>query len=178
MLLDLAEVHAKRAMRLRPRLVGQIKPIRWSQPDTKQLFSNEQLVYDFLQEAMVAVLLAHTALDNFANESMPAGFSMVDAAGTTVRRAQIEGYWGIAKRITLALPAITGKPSIETAKPVIWSTLETLKQLRDDLGHIHYEQSYTAPGQDPREGLFSRLLAADLLEFIAVVQETIEYYSQ
>ena len=35
--------------------------------------------------------------------------------------------------------------------------LETLKQLRDDLGHVHYDQSYTAPGQDPREGLFSRL---------------------
>jgi hypothetical protein len=43
-----------------------------------------------------------------------------------VDRTQIEGYWGVAKRLTLALPAITGQPSIETVKPDIWSTLQTL----------------------------------------------------
>ena len=179
MFLDVAEAHAKRAMRLRPGLAKQLMPIRYSQPDSaNQRFSNEQLVFDFLQEAMAAVLLTYTALDNAANEPMPADFSMADASGSIVHRAQIEGRWGVAKRLTQVLPAITAKPSIETARPDIWSTLEILKQLRDDLGHVHYDQAYTAPRQDPREGLFSRLFAADLRAFLSAVHETIEHYSQ
>jgi hypothetical protein len=178
MFLDLAETHASRAVRLRPKLASQIRPIKYGQPDSSnRRFSNEQLVFDFLQEAMAAVLLTYTALDNAANEAMPGDFSMADAAGNTVERAQIEGHWGITKRLSLVLPATTGKPSIELARPDIWSTLETLKRLRDDLGHVHYDQSYTAPGQDSREGLFSRLFAADLRGLIGAVQETIEHYS-
>lgn len=178
MFLDLAEINARRAARLRPRLASQIKSIKYGQPgSSNRRFSNVQLVFDYLQEAMGAVLLTYTALDNAANETMPANFSMPDAAGNIVNRSQIEGHWGIAKRLTLVLPMITGKPSIETAKPGIWSTLQTLKQLRDDLGHVHYDQCYTAPGQDPKEGLFSRLFAADLHEFIDAVQRTIGHYS-
>lgn len=179
MFLDLAETHAKRAVRLRPRLARQLKPIRWGQPaSSNRQFSDVQLVFDYLQEAMAGILLAFTAIDNAANEAMPADFSMLDAGGAIVGRSQIEGRWGLAKRLALVLPVITGKPSIETAKPGIWLTLETLKRLRDDLGHVHYDQSYTAPGQDPREGLFSRLFAVDLLELISAVKGTIDYYSQ
>jgi hypothetical protein len=47
-----------------------------------------------------------------------------------------------------------------------------LKQLRDAIGHVHYEQGYTTPGEDPRKGLFSRLFAADLLGFVTAVQKT------
>jgi hypothetical protein len=178
MFLDLAEAHANRAVRLRPKLARQIKPIRWSQPgSSNQAFSNDRLVFDYLQESMAAILLTYTALDNTANEAMPADFSMADASGAVVGRSQIEGYLGIFKRLSQVLPAITGKPSIETARPDIWSTLDTLKKLRDDLGHIHYDQSYTAPGQEPRKGLFSRLFAADLRGFISVVQDTMDYYS-
>jgi hypothetical protein len=179
MFLDLAEAHARRALRIRPSLAGQIRPIRWGQPrSSNQQFSNVQLVFDYLQEAMAAVLLTYTALDNAANEAMPADFSMKDAGGAIVHRPQIEGHWGIAKRLTLVLPVITGKPSIETARPGTWSILQILKQLRDDLGHVHYDQSYTALGQDPRQGLFSRLFAADLRGFISAVQEAMDHYSQ
>jgi hypothetical protein len=178
MFLDLAEAHAKRAVRIRPNLAGQIGSIKWSQPGScNQRFTNVQLVFDYLQEAMAAVLLTYTALDNAANEAMPADFSMPDADGAVVNRSQIEGYWGIDKRLTLALPAITGQPSIETAKPDIWSTLQMLKQLRHDLGHVHYDQSYTAPGHNPRGGLFSRLFAADLQGFVGAVKEAIDHYS-
>ena len=154
MLLDLAEAHGGRAAALRPQLVNQIEPIKYGQPGLNQRFSDEQLVFDFLQEAMAAVVLTYTAIDNFANESIPEQFSIADAAGTLVQRTQIESHWGLAKRLTLVLPAVTGKPSIETDKPITWSTLEVLKHLRDDIGHVHYEQGYTAPGQDPRKDYF------------------------
>jgi hypothetical protein len=175
--LEVAEAHAKQALRIRPNLARQIRPIRWGQPgSSNQQFSNVQPVFDYLQEAMAAVLLTYAALDNAANEAMPADFSMTDSSGATVHRTQIEGYWGITKRLTLVLPAITGRSSILTAKPDVWSTLQTLKQLRDDLGHGHYHQSYTAPGQDPRESVFSRLFGADLSGFIEAVQQTLDHY--
>lgn len=95
MFLDLAEAHATRAQQIRPSLAGQIIPIRWGQPGSaNQHFSNVELVFDYLQEAMAAVLLTYTALDNAANEAMPADFSMPDASGARVHRAQIEGHWG------------------------------------------------------------------------------------
>lgn len=58
---------------------------------------------------------------------------MTDTAGSMVGRAQIEGYWGIGKRLNSVLPIITAKPSIETAKPQVWTALETLKKMRDHL---------------------------------------------
>ena len=61
MLLDLAEPHVMRAVRFRQQLPRQIKRGRWIQPWFELGFSNEPLVYDFLQEAMGSVLLLHTA---------------------------------------------------------------------------------------------------------------------
>jgi hypothetical protein len=127
---------------------------------------------------MAAVVLAHTAIDNFANESIPGSFSFLDSAGSLVSRTQIEGNWGLLRRLTQILPAITGKPSIEIDKPEVWSRLVILKHLRDDISHLHFDQGYTADGQDPRQGLFSKLFAADLLNFSYAVQRTMEYYAQ
>ena len=178
MFLDLAEAHAAEAIRICPCLAGEIRPLKWSQPgSSNQIFADVKLVFDFLQEAMATVLLAYTALDNAANEAIPADFSMADAAGAIVGRVQIEGVLEHIQTPHLVLPAITGKPSIETADPVIWSYLRNLKQLRDDIGHVHYDQSYTAPGLNPQQGLFSRLFAADLRGYIGAVEGAIDHYS-
>ena len=141
-------------------------------------FSNEPLVYDFLQEAFVAVLLLHTALDNYANESMPAAFEMPDDTGQLIGRKQIETIWGLPKRLGKVLPAVSGKQSIKTTDPEIWAALETLKDLRDSIGHIHLDETFTKPGDDPAEGLFSRLIAADLLSLSAAVEMAMEYYGR
>jgi hypothetical protein len=53
-------------------------------------FSNEDLVFEFLQEAFGAVLLLHTSLDNYASEAMPETFEMPDDAGQLIGRKQIE----------------------------------------------------------------------------------------
>lgn len=48
---------------------------RWGQPDSSnRQFSDIQPVFDYLQEAMAAVLLTYTAIDNAANKAMPANF--------------------------------------------------------------------------------------------------------
>jgi hypothetical protein len=73
---------------------------------------------------------------------------------------------------------VSGKPSIETADPEVWSALETLRDLRNSIEHIHLDETYTRPGDDPAEGLYSRLMAADLLSLSAAVESTMEYYGR
>jgi hypothetical protein len=176
MLLDIAEGHIRRSARLRRQIPQQVKRERWIQPGLELSFSNERLVYDFFQEAMSGVLLGHTALDNFANEALPPNVVMNDAAGQETGRAQIE-YWGLPKRLTQVLPFILGKESIKAANPAVWSQLVTLKNLRDGIGHVHYEATFTAANDDPGQSLFSQLLATDLLALLKAVEETIVYYS-
>jgi hypothetical protein len=156
MFLGVAEKHASKAARLRPRLATEIEPIKvkYGQPGYTQSFSNEKLVFDFLQEAMAAVVLAYTALDNFASEFMPADFSMPDVNDTPALRTQIEKSWGFRKRLTWMLPYITRKPNIETNKLDIWEKLTTLKELRDNIEHIHFDQIYTISGQDVTKDYF------------------------
>ena len=175
MLLDLAEPHVKRAVRLRAQLPHQVKHGKWIQPGFELGFSNERLVYDFLQEAMGAVLLLHTALDNYANESLPVDFTM-SHEGQTVDRAQIEGFWGLPKRLTVVLPTVTGSESLESARPEEWRNLMVIKELRDDIGHVHLEDAYTGPEDDPRGSIYSRLLAADLSALLSSAEAAIAYY--
>jgi len=141
--LDAAEKHVKRAVRLRKQLAGQTKRGRWIQKGHEVGFSNEELVYDFFEEASSAVILMHTALDNFANERIPADFTFVTPGGQTVDRAQIEGHVSLPRRLDEVLPNVAGVSSIKTAEPSLWDLLSKLKSLRDDLGHVHLEQTYT-----------------------------------
>jgi hypothetical protein len=177
MLLELAEPHVKRGVRLRAQLPRQIKRGKWIQPGFELGFSNEPLVYDFLQEAMGSVLLLHTALDNYVNESLPADFTM-SHGDQTVDRSQVEGFWGLPKRLTVVLPAISGLESIETARPELWDGLNRLKDLRDGIGQLHREDAYTGPEDDPAGSIFSKLLAADLSRLLAVVEMAMEYYEK
>ena len=175
MLLDLAEPHVKRGVRLRAQLPRQIKQGKWIQPGFELGFSNELLLYDFLQEAMGSVLLLHTALDNYVNESLPADFKM-SHGDQAVDRSQVEGFWGLPTRLTVVLPAISGFESIETARPELWDDLNLLKGLRDGIGHVHREHAYTGPKDDPAGSIFSKLLKTDLTRLLAVVETAMEYY--
>jgi len=176
LLLEAAEAHAKRATRLRKQLPNQTKHGRWVQPGHELHFSNEELVYDYFQDAMAAVLLLHTALDNFANELLPENVVLNDSAGNPVDRAQIESTWGLRRRLDLVLPAVTGKASLQVAQPSAWASLMVLKDLRDDIGHIHREASFTRPDEDLNSSIFSRLLAQDLIALLKVTEEAMEYY--
>lgn len=140
-------------------------------------FSNESLLYDLLQEAMAGILVLHAALDRIANEALPATFSMKDSSGHVHTRTEIEGNWGLPKRLTTVLPEITGKTSLEQARPGIWEHLTRLKELRDGVGHVHYDVTYAQYGDDPSKSLYSQLLAVDLMELLHAVEMAIKYYT-
>jgi hypothetical protein len=178
MLLNVAEGHCKRAQRLRKQLPNQVKHRRWVQPGFELDFSNEALVHDFFEEAMAAVLLLYAALDSYANEAMPTEFAAPDAAGQLVGRTQIEGYWSLPKRLADVLPRISTKPSIESAEPEVWRRLEALKGLRDAIGHVQRDAAYTGYGQDPADGLWSQLIAADVADLLSAVEATMDCYGQ
>jgi hypothetical protein len=176
-LLNAAEAHVKRGARLRTQLPKQMGGGGWIQPGHELRFTNEDLVYDYLSEAMAAVLLMYTALDGFANENLPADVVATDSKGNKTDRAQIEGYWSLQKRLDLILPQVIGKPSFRIEHPGAWADLTKLKELRDDIGHQHLEDYFSRPEDDPSENAFSRLLAADLKGFLASVDFAIEYYT-
>jgi hypothetical protein len=174
--LDAAEKHVKRALRLRKQLAGQTKRGRWIQRGHEVGFSNEELVYDFFEEATSGVILMHTALDNFANERIPGDFALVTPGGQTIDRMQIEGHMSLPRRLDEVLPNVGGVTSLKTAAPPLWDLLSKLKSLRDDLGHVHLEQTYTGANDDLSESVWSRLLAADLEELLAAVGKTMRHY--
>ena len=81
LLLNQAGSHLKRAVRLRSKLPGQTRVPRWTQPGIDRYIPNEDLVFDFFEEAMAGIELAHTALDNYAKECIPADFVYTDDGG-------------------------------------------------------------------------------------------------
>jgi len=174
--LDAAEKHVKRAVRLRKQLAGQTKRGRWIQKRHEVGFSNEELVYDFFEEASSGLILMHTALDNFANEQIPADFTFVGSDDQTIGRTQIEGRMSLPRRLDEILPDVAGVESLRTAEPMVWELLSTLKGIRDDLGHVHLEQTYTRESDDPSESVWSRMLTADLEELLAAVEKAIIHY--
>ena len=176
MMLEAAEVHARRAVRLRKQLPKQTERGKWTMPGHELRFSNEQLLYDCLQDSMAAVLLGHTALDNFLNESIPADFEWTDPGGQVVGRQQIEGHWGLEKKLSLILPKVAGKESVQTGEPETWDCCLAIKALRDEIGHTHYESTYTGPHDDPESSLYSKLLACDLEALVQVADGARDYY--
>lgn len=176
MMLEAAEGHAKRAVRLRKQLPNQTERVKWTMPGHELRFSNEKLLYDCLQDSMAAVLLGHTALDNFLNEAIPADFEWTDDKGQVVGRQQIEGHWGLEKKLDLILPRVTGKESVQTGLPETWARCQDIKALRDLIGHTHYEATYTGPHDDPESSLYSRLLACDLEVLVQVADDVRDCY--
>lgn len=174
--LDAAEKHVRRAVRLRKQLPGQTKRGRWVQKGHEVGFSNEELVYDFFEDASSGLILMHTALDNFANEQIPADFTYTLPNAQTIDRKQVEGNMSLPRRLDEVLPVVAGVESLRSAAPTTWGLLAALKEIRDDLGHVHLEQTYSGAEDDPAESVWSRMLAVDLEEMLAAVAKAMSYY--
>lgn len=176
MLLDAAEAHLRRAERIRPTATRQVARARWIQPGFEMRFTNERLVYDFLEEAMAGVVLAHAALDNLLNELVPPDFTFTDDKNQVWSAERIQGYMGVERRLTQVAPIATGRSDLrEEAADVVHRVLE-LKRLRDDVGHAKYARTYGGP--DLLRTVFSDLFEADLIGFVAAVEAVGDHFGQ
>src|SRR3546814_11047751 len=112
---------------------------RWKVDGHGLQFTNEALVFDFFEHAMAAVVLLHTALDNLLNEMLPVDFKYTSEKGEEWDRERIERSIGLERRLTEVAAAATGRPDIRTGRPVRLPFANSLKGLRDDLGHANGE---------------------------------------
>src|SRR5205814_1687540 len=131
LLLRQAEKHLRRPQKLRGQLGAQVVSRQWTQPGFEQTFSNEELLFDFFEEAMSGIVLAHAALDNFANESLPSEFVFTDEKGKMWTREDIERRMALEKRLRAVLNSATGRPSVALAKPDLFERAMAIKDLRD-----------------------------------------------
>jgi hypothetical protein len=63
---------------------------------------------------MAGVVLAHTALDNYANECIPVGFAYADDKTRTLQRVELERR-GVQLRLSRVLAAATGRPNLRNS---------------------------------------------------------------
>ena len=174
LLREAAEHHANRAVRLRTQALKQIRRVRWSQPGFGLAFSNESLLMDFFREAMAGVICAHAALDNLANELLPAGFVFADATGRARSREDLEATSGLELRLSRVAAAATGRPNLRAAEPSLWARLMALKSLRDDITHAKADQAFSL--DDPNAAIFARALLAPLDTMIADIDAAADHY--
>lgn len=178
LLLRPALAHLQRAVRLRRQLPNQVVRGKWVQPGHEFGFSNETLVFDFFEEAMAGVVLAHTAVDNFANECLPQDFEYLDEKGIRHSRELVERTFGLEKRLSRVVSQATGRPNLQADNHRLWERVMELKSLRDDIGHAKLERTYSGPDPSSRveETIYGRLLATDLLEHHRTVVAVAEHY--
>lgn len=176
LLLASAHHHINRALRLRGQLAKQVKRGKWVQPGLELGFSNDELVFDFFEEAMAGVVLAHTALDNFTIECLPEDARWHHPEqNRDLNRLEIESL-GVENRLSRVLAEVLDRPNLRTQRPDTWERVMELKALRDDVGHARRRTGYTQVGEDPLAGLFSRILAADLRAITDAVDVALTHY--
>src|ERR1035437_163489 len=99
LLFETATSHMKRAVRLREATKKQVTRGKWVQAGHELDFTNEELVFDFFQEAMARIILAHAALDNLLNEILPVNFVFESEDGEWSGQ-RIEGWMGVERKVT------------------------------------------------------------------------------
>lgn len=174
LLRESAEVHVRRAVRLRAQSLKQTRRIRWSHPGMELSFSNETLVMDFFREAMAGVVCAHAALDNLANELLPTDFTFTDPKGRARSRDDLEAQSGLELRLSRVAAAATGRENLRAADPTLWERLMALKDLRDDIAHAKADQAFSV--SDPNSALFARLILAPLESMIDDIDAAADHY--
>lgn len=147
MLLRQAEQQLQSAADLRGRLPSTVKRGKWIQAG-HEYGLDEDLAFDFLEQAMAGVLLAHSALDNFSIELLPENSAYTDPeSGAVHDRRWIESL-GVEYRLSRIAAAITGRPNIRTHDTALWARVAALKMLRDDAVHARWETGYSLSGND------------------------------
>jgi hypothetical protein len=175
LLLNQAGSHLKRAVRLRSKLPGQTRVPRWTQPGIDRYLPNEDLVFDFFEEAMAGIVLAHTALDNYANECIPADFAYTDDGRRTLQRVEVERR-GIQLRLSRIVAAATGRPNLRESNSNLWDRVEELKALRDDISHARWEVGFSH--ESPELTIYARLIGdPNLLRHQETVAEVMAHYT-
>jgi hypothetical protein len=124
---------------------------------------------------MAGIVLAHTALDNYANECIPADFAYTDDGRRTLQRVEVERR-GIQLRLSRIVAAATGRPNLRESNSNLWDRVEELKALRDDISHARWEVGFSH--ESPELTIYARLIGdPNLLRHQETVAEVMSHYT-
>jgi hypothetical protein len=124
---------------------------------------------------MAGIVLAHTALDNYANECIPADFAYTDDGGKTLQRVEVERK-RIQLRLSRVLAAATGRPNLRESNSGLWGRVEELKALRDDISHARWEVGFSH--ESPELTIYARLIGdPNLFRHQETVAEVMAHYT-
>lgn len=129
-------------------------------------------VFDFLESFMAEVVFSFTAIEAFANESIPQDFKyeFKKAKETkTLPRAEIERQVSLDEKLKRVLPQAYGIKSPAGTKP--WEHFKELKDVRDRL--IHMKSVDRRPSGPEHQTVWGLLLSKKSLDCPKVALEII-----
>lgn len=139
----------------------------------------ESDLFDLLQERIESIIFAYTALEAFANESLPDNAVFTNERENkrcteTYNKDQIERFISLDEKISTIIPQYFGVESPKGKK--IWQRYLALKKLRDRLIHLKSnDRKSISPSDDT---IWKELLDKDKPNFAIEVKDIIGYLIQ
>ena len=112
---------------------------------------NQKALFDYLEESIAHVVFSFTALEAFANEVIPDGFTYsftVDRTGEkrTYAKDEVERRINLDEKLGIVLPQIF---SLKTPKGgALWEKYKTIKKTRDRIIHLKSVDKRTSGPED------------------------------
>ena len=136
---------------------------------------NHKLLFDYFESVMAEVIFSFTAIEAFANESIPANFVYSWKSAKEVKqlaRADIERYVQLDEKLKRMLPEAHSIKS--PANTNVWQEFKTLKAVRDRLVHI---KSIDRRASGPEnQTIWGAMLEQRSMDFPSVAQHVIGAY--
>ncbi|MFP6844708.1 MAG: hypothetical protein VB958_05770 [Thalassolituus sp.] len=102
-------------------------------------FTTTQDSFDYLERVMESVIMAHSAIESFANENIPVDFvyhkhRRSDSVLEAMSSKDIERHLSLSEKLSLVLPECLSVDSPKGSK--CWQGFVELKSVRDSLIHM------------------------------------------
>ncbi|MBN4059217.1 hypothetical protein JYT22_01035 [Endomicrobium sp. AH-315-J14] len=134
-------------------------------------------MFDFFEARVQHIVFAFTALEAYANESIPDPFvwNTKNRSGVEVEydREQTERYVSLDEKLGHILPKLLTKESIKSG--VLWHRFKMLKKLRDRLIHPKHFDSRARPESDVNS-IWADIFNTRTTDFSAQVHDIIMHF--
>ena len=137
------------------------------------------MLFDFFEQLFLNIIFAYTALEAFANESIPEGYVFSQLRQDKkckehYDRDQIERHLSLDIKLSQVLPEITGIKFPKGNK--LWNEYDSLKTIRDRI--IHVKAADVGLRGNQVENIWTDLLARRKVDASIVAHKIIQHFPQ